>query len=172
MNPTALDDTDKNTNASGSSPVTPSKPYVSLVMGKESHDLWGSPRESTLADDSLQSSLCDHNWSIAASPEMPVLDQGPPLEISVIDGLESDDDVSVLNDNPDEDDHEVLPQPTYDVLQTLFQDMDRRHPRSRRRWRDLKHKSQPPSRILREPQSTANCIAVKSLGSHDASSHH
>lgn len=34
-----------------------------------------------------------------------------------------DDDVSLLNDDPDDDDIEILPQPTYDVLATLFDEL-------------------------------------------------
>jgi hypothetical protein len=106
----------------GKSPASLTTPYVSLMMDKHSHDVWGSPRDRTITESSLNSSE-NNAWSMSA-PELPVLDQGPPLEISILDLSDSDDDVSVLNDNPDEDDQDVLPQPTYDVLQTLFQHMD------------------------------------------------
>ena len=50
----------------------------------------------------------------------------PPKEVIICQNWQDeDDDVSILNDNPDDDDIEVLflPQSTYDVLMPLFDEL-------------------------------------------------
>jgi hypothetical protein len=58
----------------------------------------------------------------AVSKDVHIVDAGTiPKEIVFT--QDAEDDVSVLNDDPDHDDEGILPQPTYDVLATLFHDI-------------------------------------------------
>jgi hypothetical protein len=61
-------------------------------------------------------------WTVSKDAPVHIVDAGTiPKEIVFIQHAE--DDVSVLNDDPDHDDEDILPQPTYDVLVTLFHDI-------------------------------------------------
>ena len=61
-------------------------------------------------------------WTAGAYTWVPSLSStSPPKEIIVIHG--EDDEVSLLNDDPDQDDHDILPTATYGVLASLFDDI-------------------------------------------------
>jgi hypothetical protein len=59
-------------------------------------------------------------WTV--SKDVHIVDAGtiPKMIVFIQD---AEDDVSVLNDDPDHDDDGILPQPTFDVLATLFHDI-------------------------------------------------
>jgi hypothetical protein len=83
--------------------------------------LWALP--ATTSNHPITSSSTP--WTVSKDVHHIVLDVGTliPKEIMFIPHAEDDDDVSVLNDDPDHDDEGILPQPTYDVLATLFHDI-------------------------------------------------
>ena len=61
-------------------------------------------------------------WNTSISIVKPTTTE-PPAWVSFSDDWQDDDDVSVLNDDPDQDDQQILPQTTYDVLAPLFDDL-------------------------------------------------
>jgi len=64
----------------------------------------------------------DHSWK---SPTDALTSKAPPLVVKIphhFDVLE-DDDVSLLQDDPDEDDAQLLPQSTYNVLLPLMDEL-------------------------------------------------
>jgi hypothetical protein len=96
------------------------KPFLSLAFpSQKDYGLWNST--SPLRPTRMISS--DESWGKTTDTTMLDVPLKTPQEISYPNDWE--DDVSVLNDNPEEDDIEVLylPQSTYDVLMPLFDEL-------------------------------------------------
>lgn len=131
----------------GSFPSTPSNgvptssnevpsitPYSLSFPSQKDYGLWNSPSPAALATKgSIKNSSIDDSWGKTApttattTPPCESSDHAllftPPKEVIICHDWQ--DDVSVLNDNPDDDDIEVLflPQSTYDVLMPLFDEL-------------------------------------------------
>jgi hypothetical protein len=96
------------------------KPFLSLAFpSQKDYGLWNST--SPLRPTRMISS--DESWNKNTNTITLDVSLTTPQEISYLNDWE--DDVSVLNDNPEEDDIEVLylPQSTYDVLMPLFDEL-------------------------------------------------
>jgi hypothetical protein len=97
-------------------------PYLSLAFpSQKDYGLWNSPlTKKTIA------STRGESWGKLSTPvhSIPLL---PTEEIpqEIIYPNDWEDDVSILNDNPDDDDIEILflPRSTYDVLMPLFDEL-------------------------------------------------
>ena len=122
---------------------TSSKRYIPLLWEFNTNELWSpnlpnntdsryNAAATTAATATNGSALClpqegQNPWSMdihkmdQALNGTTTLPLGPPTEILV--HPDAPDDVSLLNDDPDHDDDDILPQPTFDVLATLFQDI-------------------------------------------------
>jgi hypothetical protein len=121
--PTALDPwstTPKNTtpSAAADSPLLLSSVWTPLKKDDHHHH-HGDEKDDDAWNKSPSSNYKD---IMATAPQIPtLLSLRPPETISF--RADEEDDVSVLNDNPDEDDAAILPQPTYDVLANIFDEL-------------------------------------------------
>lgn len=98
-------------------PWSSSKPeprYIPLgLSGGGIQDPWNPSFNTT------KESQTPVSWNAKSPPTpAPVKEAQPPTNLSF--SHDWDDDVSLLNDDPDEDDIQVLPQTTYNVLAPLF----------------------------------------------------
>jgi len=102
-----------------SSPPKDPKACLSLSFPtQKDYGLWNTPSNHT-------NKTCQQSWGTAASAtplDLSFLET--PTEIEIPHDW-SDEEVSLLNDNPEEDDIEVLylPRSTYDVLVPLFDEL-------------------------------------------------
>lgn len=101
------------------------KPFLSLAFPtQKDYGLWNSPRQLSNTT-AAAAAIPDESWG-KATISLDVLSL-IPQEVSypTLDSSSWEDDVSILNDNPEEDDIEVLylPRSTYDVLVPLFDEL-------------------------------------------------
>jgi hypothetical protein len=86
--------------------------YVPLGLPSNNNGLWDSRATMTK----------DEAWNVLK--QTPPVTNAPPINMeppsAVFHSDDWDDDVSLLNDDPDEDDIQILPQTTYNVLAPLF----------------------------------------------------
>jgi len=118
--------TPKNTTPSGAavdSPLLLSSVWTPLKRRtKEDHHCHHPNGNEKEDDDWYKSPSSNYKDIMATAPQIPtLLSLRPPETISF--RADEEDDVSVLNDNPDEDDAAILPQPTYDVLANIFDEL-------------------------------------------------
>ena len=124
--------------SSPSKEVTSMTPYSLSFPCQKDYGLWNSPSPAALATTkgSIKKTSIDDSWGKTApttATTTPLRENSdstvlftPPKEVMICQNWQDeDDDVSILNDNPDDDDIEVLflPQSTYDVLMPLFDEL-------------------------------------------------
>lgn len=111
---------------------TKETPFLSLSFpSQKDYGLWSdSPLATNNNNSAAPPPTPDESWGKTTIPSIPGIYNSPTLSESIpqdiVFGDDWEDDVSVLNDNPEEDDIEILflPQSTYDVLMPLFDELD------------------------------------------------
>ena len=94
--------------------------HVPYPWGVSSGGLWAL--QATTTPNNITASGTTP-WTVSKDAPVHIVDAGTIPKQIVFIQQHAEDDVSVLNDDPDHDDEDILPQPTYDVLATLFQDI-------------------------------------------------